>query len=281
MNETKKKNTIKPLEEMNLIDDFLFNEIMSDEKAGLETCRIILSCVLKRKVDNIMFTARKMVPGVSEESHGIRMDVYVTEQSEQNGESINVYDVEPDNGENHKNRLPRRSRYYGDLIDVQLLSTGTEYEKFPELVTIFILSYDPFGEKALYYEAGTVIKTHPHLDYNDGIRRIFLYVDGELPTDADEEEKRLRNLLKYINESIDRNITDDNTRILDGIVKSTKARKEVGIRYMKSWERERELKEEGREEERVNTERERKRADDAEKRVAALTAELEKYKNVQ
>lgn len=50
---------------------------------------------------------------------------------------------------------------------------------------------------------------------------------------------------------------------------------------MKSWERERELKEEGREEERVNTERERKRADDAEKRVAALTAELEKYKSVQ
>ena len=126
-----------------------------------------------------------------------------------------------------------------------------------------------------------MIKTHPHLDYYDGIRRIFLYVDGELPTDADEEEKSLRNLLKYINESIDRNITDDNTRILDGIVKSTKARKEVGIRYMKSWERERELKEEGREEERVNTERERKRADDAEKRVAALTAELEKYKNVQ
>ena len=281
MNETKKKNTIKPLEEMNLIDDFLFNEIMSDEKAGLETCRIILSCVLKRKVDNIMFTAQKTVPGVSEESHGIRMDVYVTEQSEQNGESIKVYDVEPDNGENHKNGLPRRSRYYGDLIDVQLLSTGTEYEKLPELVTIFILSYDPFGEKALYYEAGTVIKTHPHLDYYDGIRRIFLYVDGELPTDADEEEKSLRNLLKNINESIDRNITDDNTRILDGIVKSTKARKEVGIRYMKSWERERELKEEGREEERVNTERERKRADDAEKRVAALTAELEKYKNVQ
>ncbi len=47
---------------------------------------------------------------------------------------------------------------------------------------------------------------------------------------------------------------------------------------MKSWERERELKEEGREEgrreEMINTEREKKRADAAEKRVAELEAML-------
>ena len=47
---------------------------------------------------------------------------------------------------------------------------------------------------------------------------------------------------------------------------------------MKSWEREKELindaREEGREEERANTERERKRADEAEKRVAELEALL-------
>ena len=28
----------KPLEEMNVIDDFLFTEIMSDEENGLELC---------------------------------------------------------------------------------------------------------------------------------------------------------------------------------------------------------------------------------------------------
>ena len=36
-------------------------------------------------------------------------------------------------------------------------------------------------------------------------------------------------------------MTDDNTRRLDDIVKVTKARKDVGINFMKSWEREREL----------------------------------------
>ena len=50
MEEMKQMNR-KPLEEMNVIDDFLFTEIMSDEENGLEVCRMILNCVLKRKVD--------------------------------------------------------------------------------------------------------------------------------------------------------------------------------------------------------------------------------------
>lgn len=242
MNE-KKHYVRKPLEEMNVIDDFLFTAIMSDEEDGLEVCRMILSCVLKREIGNIKFTVQKIVQGASEDSHGIRMDVYVTEEA---GDRINVYDVEPDKQSSKKALLPKRSRYYGDLIDKQLLESGNDYDKLPELVTIFILSYDPFGKNAMYYEAGTVLKTHPDVLYNDGIRRIFLYVDGDLPDEADTEEQKLKNLLRYINESIEGNATDDNTRKLDSIVKKTKAKKDVGISYMKSWEREREIREEGR-----------------------------------
>ena len=236
---------MKPLEEMNVIDNFLFTAIMSDDEDGLEACRIILSCVLKREVRNIRFTAQRVVPGVSEKTHGIRIDAYVSEESSETGEDINVFDVEPDNKISEKKGLPRRSRYYGDLIDVQLLSTGTDYAKLPELVTIFILSYDPFGENAMYYEAGTVLKTHPNVTYNDGIRRIFLYADGELPEGNSEDDQHIKALLRYINDSTDANATDDNTKKLNGIVKSTKSKKDIGIAYMKSWEREKELKAEG------------------------------------
>ena len=188
------EQAMKQLKEMNVIDDFLFTEMMADEKNGLEVCRIIISCVLRREVRNIRFTAQKVVPGVSEKSHGIRLDAYVTEDNE---EGIKVYDVEPDKRSSKKTGLPRRSRYYADLIDVQLLKAGVDYEKLPELVTIFILSYDPFGGNAMYYEAGTVIKTHPRIPYDDGIRRIFLYADGDLPENADEGEQKIRNLVRY------------------------------------------------------------------------------------
>ncbi|MCR5391361.1 MAG: hypothetical protein K6E77_11475, partial [Lachnospiraceae bacterium] len=100
----------------------------------------------------------------------------------------------------------------------------------------------------------------------------------------------LKNLLQYIRRSTEENITDETTRRLDDIVKATKHKKDVGIRYMKSWELERELKEEGREEgraegrkegraeEHANTEAERRRADEEKSRADAAEAELAKYK---
>ena len=281
--EEAKSYVMKPLEEMNVIDDFLFTEIMSDEKNGLEVCRMILSCVLKREVGNISFTAQKNVPGVSEKSHGIRLDAYVTEDM---GNDISVYDVEPDKRSSKRSGLPKRSRYYGDLIDIQLLNMGADYDKLPELVTIFILSYDPFDRNSMYYEAGTVIRTHPDVPYNDGRRRIYLFADGELSEDADEDELKLKILLRYINESTEANVVDDNTRKLDDIVRKTKTKKDIGIKYMKSWERERELKEEGhaqgfeegRAQEREKREAAEKRAEIAEKRVKELEALLSERK---
>ncbi len=295
------RRTRKPLEELNVIDDFLFFEIMSDQEKGTELCRMILSRVLRQNISRLEYTPQRAVPGVSESTHGIRMDAYITEFSDDEISNIRVFDVEPDNKSYHKASLPKRSRYYTDLIDVKLLETGTDYENLPELITIFILSYDPFGEDALYYEAGSVIKTHPNVEYNDGIRRIYLYVGGMLPEGAGEEEKNLQNLLMYIGNSSKENIKNEEIRKLDEIVSKTKADKNVGIRYMKSWELEDEIRKEGREEgrregreegrregreeerknteaERKRTEAERKKAESERRRAEKAEAELAMYK---
>ena len=269
MDEKAKNNARKALEEMNVMEDFLFREIMADEQNGMDVCRMILSCVLKRKIGEISYTPQREVPGISEAAHGIRLDVYIKEVLGTGRYDFKVYDVEPDNQEKKKGSLPRRSRYYADLIDNNLLQAGDDYENLPELITIFILSYDPFGADAMYYEAGSVIKTHPDIPYDDGVRRIFLYTDGKLPKGAGEAEQALKNLLMYVKNSSEENVTDDNTKRLNEIVKKTKANKYVGIRFMKSWEIIRDAKEEGREEERINTERERKRAKEEKKRADA------------
>ncbi|MBO4375102.1 MAG: hypothetical protein J5829_08365 [Lachnospiraceae bacterium] len=269
---------MKPLEEMDVIDNFLFTAMAYDEETGGEVCRMILEPVLKRKVGKIHFTAQKVVPGVSETGHGIRMDAFIMEDDDGTGMTdADVYDIEPDKNESQKRFLPKRVRYYGDLIDVQLLSTGTDYDQLPKLVMVFILSYDPFGQNAMYYEAGTVLKTHPVVPYDDGIRRIYLYTGGDLPKNADKYDIDLQKLLKYIAKSTAENITDDTTKRLDEIVKSTKKKKAIGVKYMKSWERERELIEEVRREEREKVVAAEQRADNAEARADTAEAKLAKY----
>ncbi len=269
---------MKPLEEMNVIDNFLFTQMMSDKECGAVVCSLILSRVLKREVSRISFTPQKTIQGLSEKTHGIRLDAYVTERTGESEYDINVYDVEPDKRSVHKSGLPRRSRYYGDLIDVKILDTGTDYSRLPDLVTIFILSYDPFGEKAMYYEAGTTLITHPDVHYDDGIRRIYLYTEGELPDGAGDADRKLRNLLRYINNSTKENAIDDDTRMLDSIVRRVKAKKEVGVEYMKSWEIEQEIREDAQKEERENTERERARAEREKNRADAAEDRAEKEK---
>ena len=299
MNETNKSvRKITPLEEMNVIDDFLFYEMLYDEEHGKEACRLILERVLKCSIGNIQYTAQKMIPGISETGQGIRLDAYITEDvcDSEGRPDINVYDLEPDKRSYKKKSLPKRCRYYSDLIDVQIVNSGIRYEKLPKIVIIFILSYDPFDHGDMYYEAGTMLKTHPDIPYDDGIRRIYLYTEGKLKKDADDNDKKLKNLLQYIRRSTEENVTDETTRRLDELVKATKHKKDIGVKYMKSWELESELREEGREEgreeERANTEAERRRADvaesradaaesradEAESRADAAEAELEKYK---
>ena len=292
MSEEKKLNK-KPLEEMDVIDNFLFTELMSSDKDGAEVCGLILSRVLKRKFNSINLVGQRTFPGVSEDTHGIRLDAYVTEETENEGggTDLTIYDVEPDRKAAHRESLPKRSRYYGGLIDVHLLESGSKYGRLPEMVLIFILSYDPFGAGEMRYEARSTLITHPEIEYSDGVRRIYLYTEGKLPDDADEGEQRLQKLLRYIGHSVRENAVDEDLERLDEIVRKTKKRKEVGVRYMKSWEIEQELLEEGRAEGlEVGREegREQQRMEDAETisgyqnqiatlqtEIASLQAELE------
>ena len=88
--------------------------------------------------------------------------------------------------------------------------------------------------------------------------------------------KSIENLLRYIQNSTDNNVVDENTKELSGYVrevKSGEAFKEAFMTIGDHLDRERE---EGREEERKNTERERLRAEKAEAEKEKAEAEKKK-----
>lgn len=242
------KRKMKPLEEMDVIDDFLFTEIASDKKLGEQMCGLILKNALKMEIRHITVEPQRTVPGISEDARGIRIDAYIKGYPDDGTGELTVYDIEPDKRKAEKDDLPKRSRYYGDLIDSQLLAKGKGHKGLENLVILFILSYDPFGAGSMYYEVRNGFITHKGLSYDDGIRRIYLYTDGKLPDKATDADRRLQNLLKYIRHSTKENVTDEDTKKLDDIVRKTKESKWIGVRYMKSWELLQEAREDGIEE---------------------------------
>ena len=88
----------------------------------------------------------------------------------------------------------------------------------------------------MYYEANTILKTHPQYPYDDGIRRLFFYTGGTNNISNDNNGKAISDMLRYIQDSRDINVMNDDIRDLDNIVSEVRKSEEVSIEYMKSWE---------------------------------------------
>jgi len=111
----------RTLEDLNLIDDFLFEAMVCHPEFGEQFCRILLSILMQREVGQIKIVPQKVYPGSDTDRHGSRLDVYVEEFF--NGD-INmdvgglpvIYDIEPEKGDKTKSSLPRRVRFYHSSI---------------------------------------------------------------------------------------------------------------------------------------------------------------------
>ncbi len=178
----------RKLEELNLMDDFLFFEAVSGEK-GEWFCRLLIRAICQRDVKDIQINPQNMIQGSDTMRHGIRMDLYVDESGRC------LYDFEPDKYTDKK-LLPKRNRYYRALLDGRLLEAGEEYDKLPDMWTIFILSRDPFGKNRMCYTIKNKIIEEPDTQYEDGAVSLFLYTKG-----AKGGSKQLTQLLNYIVES--------------------------------------------------------------------------------
>lgn len=146
----------KEFEELNLMDSFLFESATEKPENAVLLSRIIIERALGRKVKNLIVQSQKDLKGVNINSHGIRMDLYTMEVgSEADEKEITcVYDIEPNN---YRDDLPHRNRYYQSVIDSKLLPTGTLYEKIPDLFSIWILPYDPFGDDRMIYTVKNIV----------------------------------------------------------------------------------------------------------------------------
>ena len=246
-NVTARQRKFRKLEELNLIDNFLFQEMLSQEDTGEEFARILLSTILEKPIRKVKIIPQKGILGVDTDRHGIRLDAYIEDVSDElNGEMSdaevvsNIYDMEP-NLTYEKESLPKRTRFYHGMIDTQFLKAGATYDKLPNVIIIMILPYDPFDQKRVVYTIQNHCTEVPGIPYDDGARKIFLYTRG---TEGNPSQE-LKDMLKYIQKTTDDNVTNQDIASIHQLVHKVKLKKEVGINYMKSWEIEKMARDEG------------------------------------
>lgn len=175
----------RKLEQLNLLDDFLFGSVLSYPEIGEEFCRKILKILLNVDMGRLRIVPQKIYYGSDTDKHGARLDVYIEEA----GGAGTVYDVEPDKNDSSelKRALPRRVRFYHSKIDGRSLKAGDDYSKLKQVIVLMILPYDPFDENRILYTIRSKCEEEPNMEYDDGAATYFFYTKGKKgdPQDVD------------------------------------------------------------------------------------------------
>ena len=202
----------KPVDELSFTDDFMFGTVMKNKVI----CKGVLERLLHIKVGKIEYPSLQKTIAPFYESKGIRLDVYVSD-------SDRVFDIEIQTS--IPPSLPKRTRYYQSLMDVDNLLRGQSYAELKESYVIFICTQDPFGRGLPVYTFHNVCSEDGSIFLDDKSYKVFYNVGAY----GKEREAELSALLQYLCE---RRATSGFTQHIDELVEKAKRNEKFRSVYM-------------------------------------------------
>lgn len=180
--------------------------------------------VLGEKIKEIRYPELQKAMKMRYESKGIRLDVYVEDERE------TVYNIEIQTSSNRN--LPKRTRYYRGVIDLNVLQAGMGYKNLKKSFVIFFCTYDPFGQGRYVYTFESRCMEDLQLPLGDDSIVIILNTKG---TEGEISEELL-DLLSYMDGNTP---ASEYTRNLERDIEGVKESKEWRREYMVMAERDR------------------------------------------
>ena len=158
----------KNYEELDFTDDFMFCKVLTNNP---ELCHELLELVIGKKVGKFTRLDKQKPIEITADGKGIRFDVYSEDEQDI------VYDCEMQTSGN--DNLPKRTRYYQGMIDLNLIERGADYSELKKSYIIFICTFDVFGQGLHKYTFRNYCEEFPPLELDDESTKIFLCAGGE------------------------------------------------------------------------------------------------------
>ena len=215
-------------------DNFIFSKTL---ELFPDICKQIIELILNVKVNSISYPEREKVIESRTDSKGIRLDVYVQDDSNRS------FDLEMQIA--NSDNISKRMRYYQGLIDGDKLKHGQHYSALGDSYIIFICPFDRFKRGRHIYTFRERCDEDTALTLDDGTVKVFLSTKGSVA----DVSLELKNFLNYVDSGI---IAGNFVQKLDDAVNSVKsnqkARKDFMTYQMALLESKLEGEEKGREE---------------------------------
>lgn len=219
------ENELKTLQDLNLMDRFLFAEAMEDEIVS----RNFLEIIFNGQVPLLSHVETEKELRTSPLLRSVRLDVFFMDDRK----TVYAAEMQKKNTRN----LPKRSRYYQSLLDSSLLEPGViDYNLLNDSCMIMITPFDLFGYSRYQYTFDMACREVPELKLDDGGVRIFLNTKG---TVTDKVSPELIEFLHYIERTDQKTCNQCKSPRIKAIherVKLIKSSEEIGVRWMQLWE---------------------------------------------
>ncbi len=215
MNEIREKtNNQTEWEKLGISNDFLFGKVMQDAKLCKELLQIIFPDM---KIDHIEYPALQKTINMDADAKSVRLDVYIVDNKG------TVYDIEMQMADTKE--LPKRTRYYQAMMDLEMIYKGQSYKKLKKSFVIFICPFDLFNEGRHLYTFKNLCMEDKKTLLGDDTAKIFLNTESNM----EDVNQKLIAFLDYV---AGKKSDDSFVQKLDNAIKKAKQNREWRHEYM-------------------------------------------------
>ena len=215
MNEIREKtNNQTEWEKLGISNDFLFGKVMQDAKLCKELLQIIFPDM---KIDHIEYPALQKTINMDADAKSVRLDVYIVDNKG------TVYDIEMQMADTKE--LPKRTRYYQAMMDLEMIDKGQSYKKLKKSFVIFICPFDLFNEGRHLYTFKNLCMEDKKTLLGDDTAKIFLNTESNM----EDVNQKLIAFLDYV---AGKKSDDSFVQKLDNAIKKAKQNREWRHEYM-------------------------------------------------
>ena len=224
-------DALESWENLTIASNFIFQKVMKRRRL----CKRLIEQILNIRIRRISFPETEKDIHIRHDSKSVRLDVYVED------EHGTLYDIEMQTTDYaNPDELPKRTRYYQAMMDMDVLNKGEFYTKLRKTYIIFICTFDPFDRGRSLYTFRESCQEEPGLLMGDDTTKIFLNSKGS----REGISKDLAAFLDYVEGKAPKGKFTEN---IAEAVKAAKENKEMKVEYMTYYMELRRSEEKGRE----------------------------------
>ena len=201
-------------------NDFLFKHVLLFKPI----CKHILEELFHTKIADITYLQTEETIDVYPDSHGIRLDVKIADANNTHY-NLEMQVKNPKNPKTGNKLLPKRTRYYQAMLDVDMLQKGQDYDELAATYIIFFCLFDFFEANQRVYTFRKRCLENLDIELKDEATIIFLNTKGT----KGKVSSDIQSLFDYINSNV---ITSDFTQEVADTIVNIKNDKKVRSAYM-------------------------------------------------